>query len=84
MRHAKLRLLKTMIRPVVMCGSKSWNIISTDTNRIGVIERKIKINAIFGPKKEGDIYNIELTKASSALCHIFRLFMSCIMWNRNI
>ena len=54
-RYAKVTMYKTLIRPVVLYGSESWNMTSADEHAIGVFERRI-LRAIFGPKKEGELF----------------------------
>jgi len=54
-RNAKLLMYETLIRPLVLYGSKSWNMTVADENSIGVFERKV-LRVIFGPKKERDQY----------------------------
>ena len=44
-------LYKTVIRPVVMYGSESWNMTSNDEFAIGVFERKV-LRTILGPKRK--------------------------------
>ena len=52
---AKLQMYKTLIRPVALYGSESWNMTSADENAFGVFERRV-LRVIYGPKKEGDLF----------------------------
>jgi hypothetical protein len=54
-RSAKLAIYRTLIRPVALYGSESWNMTAADEQAIGVFERRI-LRTIFGPKKEGDLF----------------------------
>lgn len=51
----KCTLYKTLLRPVVMYGHESWNILANDERLLAVFERKV-LRTIFGPKFEPD-YN---------------------------
>ena len=44
----KIKLYKTLIRPVLACGSETWVLSKCDEAILGVCERKI-LRAIFGP-----------------------------------
>ena len=67
-RYAKLQMYKTLIRPVVLYGSESWNMTMVDENALGVFERKI-LRVIFGPKKEGDFYK---SRGNAELYQLYR------------
>jgi hypothetical protein len=64
LRKAKFEIYKTLIRPVAIYGSESWNTTEEDENRLGVFERKV-LRTIIGPLRvsEGQYrirYNHEL------------------------
>jgi Reverse transcriptase (RNA-dependent DNA polymerase) len=52
-RKAKFELYKTLIRPVAIYGSESWNTTDEDEYRLGVFERRV-LRTILGPKKISD------------------------------
>ena len=47
----KIKLYKTLIRPVLAYGSETWVLSKSDEVILGVFERKI-LRAIFGPTNE--------------------------------
>jgi hypothetical protein len=55
--HSKIRLYKTVIRPVIACGSEAWVMNKYDENMINVFERKI-LGKIFGAVREGDHWRV--------------------------
>jgi hypothetical protein len=61
--HSKIRLYKTMIRPVIAYGAEAWVMNKCDENIINIFESKI-FRKIFGAVREGDHcrarYNNEL------------------------
>jgi len=54
-RNAKLTIYKTLIRPVAMYGSESWNTTEEDLRALGVFERKL-LRIILGPVMEAGEY----------------------------
>ena len=53
----KVRLYRTLIRPVVTYAAETWNISSRDANKLRVFERKI-IRRIYGPIQENGYWRI--------------------------
>ena len=47
-RNLKLKIYKTIIRPVVTYGYETWNLTCKDELMLGIFERKI-LRRIFGP-----------------------------------
>jgi len=63
-RTVKLKIYKTLIRPVLTYGCEAWTLRNEDCQRIATFERRI-LRRIFGPNKEEDgsyrsRYNAEL------------------------
>jgi hypothetical protein len=64
-RRTKIAIYKTLIRPIALYGSESWNTTSRDEEQLGVFERRV-LRTIFGPLKEENAneyrqrYNFEL------------------------
>jgi hypothetical protein len=52
-RNTKFELYKTLIRPVAIYGSESWNTTDEDEERLGVFERKV-LRTIIGPMRVSD------------------------------
>ena len=67
-RYAKLTMYKTLIRPVVLYGSESWNMTLADEHAIGVFERRI-LRVIYGPKKEGELFKC---RSNAEVYQLFR------------
>jgi hypothetical protein len=59
----KVKLYKTLIRPVLVYGSETWVLSKSDQSVLSAFERKI-LRAIFGPTNENGErrikYNYEL------------------------
>ena len=54
----KIKLYKTLIRPVLECGSETWLLSKSDETILGVFERKI-LRAIFGPTNDNGEWRIK-------------------------
>jgi hypothetical protein len=52
-RKTKFTLYKTLIRPVAIYGSESWNTTKEEEEKLGVFERKL-LRMIIGPKRNQD------------------------------
>lgn len=60
-RATKLRLYKTIIRPIVMYGSETWPLATKHESTISCFERKI-LRAICGPIHENDVWRIRTNR----------------------
>jgi hypothetical protein len=47
----KIKLFKTMVKPVVVCGSETWALIELDMKRPSTWERRI-LRRLYGPVVE--------------------------------
>jgi len=56
-RNSKLQIYRTLIRPVVTCGSESWTLTMEEERALAVFERKI-LRKIYGPVKENELWRI--------------------------
>jgi len=50
---SKLQIYRTLVRPVVTCGSESWTLSMEEERALAVFERKI-LRKICGPVKENE------------------------------
>ena len=57
-KHLKLKLYRTVIRPIVTYASETWVLKETTIQKLLVFERKI-LRRIFGPTKENQIWRIK-------------------------
>jgi len=57
-RSSKLKLYRTIIRPIVTCASETWVVKENIIQKLLVFERKI-LRGIFGPTKENQIWRIK-------------------------
>ena len=56
-KSSKLKLYRTVIRPIVTCTAETWVLKENITQKLLVFGRKI-LRGIFGPKKENQIWRI--------------------------
>jgi hypothetical protein len=56
-RNTKMKIYKTIIRPVVMYSSETWTLTAKDENNLRIFERQI-LRKIFGPVKIDNIWRI--------------------------
>jgi sorting nexin-29 len=82
-RGTKFAMYRTLIRPVVLYGSESWNMTASDEHAIGVFERRI-LRTIAGPKKIGEEYmqrsNNELYQCFKEADIVKRIKVSRLRW----
>jgi hypothetical protein len=57
-KYSKLKLYRTVIRPIVTYASETWVLKETSIQKLLVFERKI-LRRIFGPTKENQIWRIK-------------------------
>jgi len=57
-KYSKLKLYRTVIRPIVTYASETWVLKETVIEKLLVFERKI-LRRIFGPTKENQIWRIK-------------------------
>jgi len=56
-RSSKLQIYRTLVLPVVTCGSESWTLTMEEERALAVFERKI-LREIYGPVKENELWRI--------------------------
>jgi len=56
-RNSKLQIHRTLVCPVVTCGSESWTLTMEEERTLAVFERKI-LRKIYGPVKENELWRI--------------------------
>jgi len=47
----KIKKYRTIILPVVLCGSKTWSLTLKEERRLRVFENRV-LRRIFGPKRD--------------------------------
>ena len=52
-RNSKLRIHRSLIRPVVTYGCEAWTLTNQDKQHLRIFERRI-LRKIFGPVQNGD------------------------------
>lgn len=57
-RNTKLKVYKTVIRPVLLYGAETWIIDKSTEKKLITFENKV-LRRIFGPTKEGNIWRIK-------------------------
>jgi len=60
-KSSKLKLCRTVIRPIVTYASETWVLKESTFQKLVVFERKI-LKRIFGPTKENQIWGIKTNK----------------------
>jgi hypothetical protein len=50
-RNVKVKIYKTIIRPVVLYGCETWSLTSRERHRMKVFENRV-LRGIFGPKRD--------------------------------
>jgi hypothetical protein len=80
----KIKLYKTVILPVVLCGCETWSLTLREEHRLRVFENRV-LRRIFGPKREVEgswrkLHNNKLHNLFSS-ANIFRVIKSRrMMW----
>jgi hypothetical protein len=50
-RNIKVKIYKTIILPVVLCGCETWCVTLREEHRLRVFENRV-LRRIFGPKRD--------------------------------
>ena len=50
-KNLKIKIYKTIILPVVLCGCETWSLTVREERRLRVFENKV-LRRIFGPKRD--------------------------------
>lgn len=68
-RNAKIRVYKTLLRPIVLYGAEAWTLTQAEEMKLKVFERKV-LRRIFGPVQELDgNWRIRFNHELEALYH---------------
>jgi hypothetical protein len=88
-KNIKIRIYKTGIFPVVLCGCETWSLTLTEEHRLRVFENRV-LRRIFGPRRDevtGDwrkLHNEEVHNLYSSP-NIIRMIKSRRMrWARHV
>jgi hypothetical protein len=80
-RMVKIKIYKTILKPVVMFGCEAWSMIAKDKTRLNMWERKI-LRKVYGPVTEQVVWRIrrneelrELYKAPDLVVDIKRKWL---------
>jgi sorting nexin-29 len=60
-RNTKLKIYKTLKRPILSYGSEAWTMTSEEMNAVRIFERKI-VRKVYGPINEGESWRIRTNK----------------------
>jgi hypothetical protein len=50
-RNVKVKIYKTIIVPIVLCGCETWSLTLREEHRLRVFENRV-LRRIFGPKRD--------------------------------
>jgi hypothetical protein len=68
-RNLKVKIYKTIILPVVLCGCETWSLTLREVPRLRVFENRV-LRRIFGPKRDEVWQNEEGCKMGSFTTHL--------------
>ena len=51
-KNLKIKIYRTIILPVVLCGCETWSLTLREEHRLRVFENRV-LRRIFGPKRDG-------------------------------
>jgi hypothetical protein len=60
-RNTKLKIYKTLIRPILSYGLEAWTMTSEEINALRIFGRKI-VRRMYGPINEGESWRIRTNK----------------------
>ena len=52
-KNIRIKIYRTKILPVVLCGCETWSLLLRDEQRLRVFENRV-LRKTFGPKREGE------------------------------
>jgi len=58
-KDAKIKIYRTIILPIVLCGCETWSLTLREEHRLRVFENKV-LRRIFGPKRD-EVRGVEKT-----------------------
>jgi len=79
-KYSKLKLYRTLIRPIVTYASETWVLKETIIQKLLGFARKI-LRRIFGPTKENQIWRIKTTEEQDKLIN-HKNIVNCIKAQR--
>jgi hypothetical protein len=50
-RNVKVKIYKTIILPVVLCGCETWSLTLREDHKLRIIENRV-LRIVFGPKRD--------------------------------
>jgi hypothetical protein len=50
-KNTKIKIYRTIILPVVLCGCETWSLTRREEHRMRVLENRV-LRRIFGPKRD--------------------------------
>ena len=79
-RNSKLQIYRTLVRPVVTCGSESWTITMEEEKALAVFGREI-LRKIYGPVKGNELWRIRRNDELEAIIKLESI-VRFIKWQR--
>jgi hypothetical protein len=74
-KNVKIKIYRTIILPVVLCGCENWSLILREESRLKVFENRV-LRRIFGPERDEltpDIIRVIKSRRLTWTGHVARM-----------